>query len=713
MKKIVIILLLAIAGCNQPYDDPGKKPDSVIPMILNLEVIPSDQQLTLKWDDISEAIYQVLVSDGKTEQLFEVQLPVKVVQNLSNGVEYACKVRVKINGTFGNWSETKYGTPFHSELPPTAPSAKVKAYDQSLNISWAPVAGAVEYDVTLDGILVAETNNPNCVIQGLTNGKEYEVVVSARNSQGSTSGSPIIRKPDRYIKLYVIGMGINLFGSLDALSLALRPILNIDSLNEDDAYVAQNESSSNWRVFTGETIKEIICSMNISQGMSADLPFKGIVFGGNISSAYSKNYNSQTRSEYGMVEAQHSILNVVLRPTLYEIRELQKYFTEGFLYAMEHESPRELFSHYGHGLIVGYRLGGRRRFYVTHFSSKEQSFNDFRSGFNAHVNGLGNIFGVSVETEQSGSSSSSSWISESEITFEGSAGSLSRVLSFEDALLEYPFWVDSIPDNPGIAGIDYLNNVIPLWDIAKMLGLKALAQDLKDEFIRQATVRVAEYESIFPCEWFTYGETVYGPGTAVFNQPVQYIVDEDGNKFPAMVKYIFYIGAGGAGGRGGSEWGTNGVLDGGAGAGGAMIKLVFSTDKGILAYITVGKGGSPGIYQYGHAWDNPGVSSGGASTVTVYDHTFTAFGGNFSPYTNYNYYPAPGGTGSPLIPPDFIEEYIIADGEQTYGIRAKPGAGGKIDGHSAGAGGNGGSRRNGDPGEDGSVRIQYSYYDGQ
>jgi hypothetical protein len=223
---------------------------------------------------------------------------------------------------------------------------------------------------------------------------------------------------------------------------------------------------------------------------------------------------------------------------------------------------------------------------------------------------------------------------------------------------------------------------------------------------------------LLPGEWFSYDEKKYDPGTAVFARPQQFVTNEEGEKYPAMVKYVFYIGAAGAGGHGYSSWGNSGSLNGGAGAGGALIKFGVKTDQGITASIIVGAGGNGGLEMKGHAWDGGGCTPGGESSVTVYGQTFTAGGGRDSGYSDYRYYPASGGTGSPSAPPSFVHEgeYTIANGGNSTGTWNQPGLGGMIDNLRAGSGGIGGTYGNGgrgSRGEDGWVLVRWYYYDGE
>ena len=92
-----------------------------------------------------------------------------------------------------------------------------------------------------------------------------------------------------------------------------------------------------------------------------------------------------------------------------------------------------------------------------------------------------------------------------------------------------------------------------------------------------------------------------------------------------------------------------------------------------------------------------GTLSGEDSNVTLFGHTFTAGGGQ----------PNRGGTASPLNPPDFVADYTISNGQ--YSIQNR--SGGRIDGFSAGDGGNHGNELR--AGQDGWVRVRWHYYDGQ
>jgi len=702
------------AGTEKPVD--VGKPNSQPQPSFNVEITGADSQLTVTWNEIEDAsVYEVWLDGIK---IGETPIAMKVITGLENQRIYHVVIRAQVDGRYVQ-SNPGSGTPISIPIPPGTPEGlRILADNRSLIASWQPVAGAISYEVFLDNDYLDEVRSPQIEITDLKNDVPYTVQVQAKNGVGVSSRSlAASRAPDQYIGGLSIGYGFNLLGPLSPASFSLRLILNPNKLNEDDAYVMSNSTSSDWSVKTAETLGVLTSTQNQSLGMNASIPFKAVILSPGASGGWLRSSSERVERQYALIRAEHFIRTVGLNPMLIEPYELRRYFTDGFLYALDHETPKELFAHYGHALLVRYRLGGNMEIYVTNFNSKKETLQQFRSSFNADVSFLAKGWGASLKGESSSSSSVSEWRNDSEIRFLRNAGELSHALTLEDAFSEYPSWVSSIEANPSFGGVDsYLGSFIPLWDIAKGLGKHTLAQSLRDEFARLAMERADEFESIYPGEWFTSEERLYTPGSGIFIHQQQLITNDDGTKYPAMVRYVFYVAGAGAGGNGYSSWGVSGSLNGGAGGGGCLEKIVLKSDQGITATIMVGAGGTAGTEMRGHAWPGPGVSSGGGSSVTLYEQTFTAGGGQPSGYSDYRYHPAPGGVGTPLVPPAFVDEYVIANGGATNGVWNQPGVGGKIDTFSAGTGGVGGTYSGGGTGrlgENGWVRIIWSFYDGQ
>jgi len=713
----VLSLGFGFWSCEQPVymqDNP------TISSPQNIQIIWADSQLTAIWDPVAGAEkYELHISDGNGfDQIFGAQMPIRTITGLVNRSMYLIRIRAIINGNTSAWSENHRGTPDISLTVPDSPVLRVLADDRALIPAWSAVEGAVSYRIFLNNVLIMETRNLEEIIAGLDNDVFYSIHVSAVNAVGESPMSNLVaKKPDLYIRRLVLGFGFNFFGELNSKSTSLRPILDLHKLNYENAIIIEDDTGSTWYIRTGETIKDVNISQNKSFGMGASVPYKAILLSAGSSSGYSQNVSENVQTQYALIRAEHFIKTVSLDPKLFDPFELRKYLTDGFLHALDNNSPRELFANYGHGIINRYRLGGSQEIYLTRFNHKRESLQQFRSALNADLFIIGASYGASVNMEQGNSTSISEYRSESELTISTNGGELLKAQSLEDAFRLYDSWVNSLYIFPSFAGISsYSNSFLPLWDIAQSLGKTELSKALKQEFHRQAITHVIELEATWPGQFFSYEERVYSPGSMVFSHPEMFFIDEDGNTVTVEVTYEICIGGSGAGGNGTSSWGINGRLNGGPGAGGAAIRFRIRSKKGLVVNGIIGHGGSGGTEMRGHAWPGPGISPGGDTIVTVFDYDFIAGGGQSSGYSDYAYHPASGGRGMPLNPPDFVYDYIIANGENVSGVWNQPGAGGKIGSFAAGGGGIGGTGSNGGwgrPGENGSVRIRWWYYDGQ
>jgi len=721
IPAIVLVFGMAVNGCDNGANDNSNITNIGGGTQWGIEIIdiaPADSQLTVLWKAVEGCESYEVFLDG--EKHSETLATLKKITGLSNGQKYYVQIQANVNNKLIK-SELKSVTPMKDVAPPATPEEiKITADDKALSVSWLPVNGANSYVVYVNNNLYAEVSEPQVEINGLENDVSYSVQIQSKNSVGtSASSGAVYREPNQYIKKAAIGMGFNLFGSLTSSSISLRPILNLNKLNQDNIYIIEDENKSSWSVRSGTSIKQVNVGQNQSISMGASMPFQGILLSAGGDGGYRQNSVTTTQTHYALIRVEHFIKTVAINPMFCDTDKLLGYLTDGFLYALDHESASELFSHYGHALLLKYRLGGNQEIYVTHFNYQNETYQSFRTAINTEINVLANIFGASVKGETSSSTSTSEWRKNSEIYFSSSGGALSKALTLESVFDQYSSWVDSIEAFPNFAGVEsYLNSYIPLWDIAKMLGKHELARALKEEFIRQGMKRVDNLESIWPGEWFTYDEKIYSPGTATFNHPVKYITDDDGNKVAVDVVYEFYLGGGGGPGSGSLYWSDNGQLDGGSGSGGAAMRLKLRSNQGLTAYLQIGKGGQGNPESLGTANLKPGRTQGEDSTVTIYNQTFTAQGGQYAPYSSKTWYHVPGGIGLPLYPPDFVYDYEIANGgDAPAGNATKPGAGGKIGLFQAGSGGCGGisshGGHSGSPGGDGSIIVRYYYYDGQ
>ncbi|AEF82547.1 fibronectin type III domain-containing protein [Leadbettera azotonutricia] len=166
----------------------------------NVTVSAGSEQLTVSWTGISEAdnydIYYTNDTNMPTSPSLTVTDPSVVITGLTNGITYSIWVKARNATSASNASSVATGKPIG-----TMGAVTVSPGDGQLNLSWAAVAGADEYEVYYDTTPVcpespAQTVTvPTALIDGLTNGIVYYAWVRGKNSNGSGTSEMVTGKP--------------------------------------------------------------------------------------------------------------------------------------------------------------------------------------------------------------------------------------------------------------------------------------------------------------------------------------------------------------------------------------------------------------------------------------------------------------------------------------------------------------------------------------
>jgi hypothetical protein len=604
-QTLLIILVLIFFGCDNPVNDNNKKPPLPVPPNSPakpniIDITLADSQVTVQWNIIEEVVVYEVYLDG--ELYAETVSTVKAVKGLINGQSYFIQIRAVMRDAASLWGDvTKVqldGEP--PSEPPQAPSIKVIRGDGELIPLWEPVQYAVSYEVYLNDAMYTETGEPEAKITGLSNGVDYTVKVTAVNNSGpSPSSNTVTASPDRYLIYTNIGMGFNLFGSLDNSSVSLLPIADQNKLNADGAIVLVDDTHSVMYVATGEQMRDIQISRNTSIGMGTSIPFKAITFSGGISSAFRETYSTRDEYKYATIRGEHYIKIEMLSPMFRDPYVLRNYITDGFKYALKNESPARILQRYGHVLVVSHYLGGSRELYYQYSNEKKISTSAFRAAVNTSVRDFTGLLKVEAKLDHATSTTSLSWQEDSTIFGRSNGGSLGTFMSMEEFFADYTDWVASIYDTPVFAGItNYSNSFIPIWEIAESLGERDMANRLHEEFINQVFQLAEDLENRMPGEWFTMkGEPFTSSKTFIL--PKQYI-NTDTGRVLATVRYILSLAGGGGGGQGGGGSKEYDFWGGGGGSGG-LAYITFMINEDTRIDLTVGKGGKGSKFEINRA----------------------------------------------------------------------------------------------------------------
>ena len=153
----------------------------------------SPTSIALSWNAISGATSYELEADGeKITTGFKYDTELNLVKythkNLNINSQHTYRVRAWSSDTAGEWSNrVTAGTAALTSLQ--APSLdNAKASDTTMTITWKPVPGAQEYEVTFDGVLFENVKSNNFIMYGLTPDSNHSFIVKAICDTDSVTG---------------------------------------------------------------------------------------------------------------------------------------------------------------------------------------------------------------------------------------------------------------------------------------------------------------------------------------------------------------------------------------------------------------------------------------------------------------------------------------------------------------------------------------------
>lgn len=129
------------------------EPEALPPPPTGLRAMPGDTEVTIAWDPVAGASYDVEMRPaGEDWQLAVTGLTATsyTFTGLENDRPYDFRVRAVIAGLIGDWSEPVTATPTTpAPPPPPPPPTDVRAVpgDGQVTVTWEPVEGADSYDL--------------------------------------------------------------------------------------------------------------------------------------------------------------------------------------------------------------------------------------------------------------------------------------------------------------------------------------------------------------------------------------------------------------------------------------------------------------------------------------------------------------------------------------------------------------------------------------
>ncbi|AEF81949.1 fibronectin type III domain-containing protein [Leadbettera azotonutricia] len=149
-------------------------------------------ELTISWATVPGADeYEVYYGTETPTNLWNiVSSTTTTITGLTNGTLYNVRLRSKNATGVSDWSNVATGKPIG-----TMGSVTVSSEDGKLNLSWAAIAGADEYEVyygtgtAIPGTPAQTVSTTSASITGLVNGTSYNIWVKGKNSTGKGGAS--------------------------------------------------------------------------------------------------------------------------------------------------------------------------------------------------------------------------------------------------------------------------------------------------------------------------------------------------------------------------------------------------------------------------------------------------------------------------------------------------------------------------------------------
>ena len=739
---ITVMMLLAFLALHSCFSPVAEQPIATVLHEINLTVTPADGQIMLKWEYVQNSKNYEVFIDG--EMVTETTATEKVIKGLVNGKIYVIRVKAIIDEKTYLWSNRIEVKPEETLLPPQSPQLKVIIDDAQLIPTWGAVNNGISYEVYMDDVFYAETEQLSIVISGLTNDTIYNIKVIAKNAIGQSPFSNTVSvSPNAFIRFSNIGCGLNVFGPIGFPSISMLQILDTEKLNSDRAILITDQTKSIIYIATGEQMRDVLMSMNMSYAMNASAQFKMVTASSGFAAAYGSSSSQHTNEKYMNVRSEYTIGVEMLAPRFRDPHILKNYVSPSFLRALDdvrtgRMKPERFFLYYGQVLLFQHYIGGTRNLYYKYHNKKNISLSDFRMSANASIREVTKSINADKKFDFNASTSITNIDEDSEIMGETIGGNLETYMDIASFFEGQNDYVTSIYQHPVFCGLpNYANSTLPVWILAEWLGEYEVAAILHEAFVEQAFLLAKDYEERYPGEWFKmYGEEFLSSNS--FYLPKQYL-ETDNGKIPAIVKIIIKLrsAGGGGAGHGGSK---NHDFAGGGGGEGSIAWVSFMTNEDVYIQLKLGKPGrgSPANVDLSSGYARNGYPGGvGEESSVIWNGvTITCTGGMGGNHgggtTNNGKVPngdTLGGDGG-IASITGLTNDIVANCHFKYLLRnGNPGKPG-IAPYSAGAGGSGSALKgmiaaqggrgggaspyiHGFDGEDAMAQIQYYSYMGE
>ena len=458
----------------------------------------------------------------------------------------------------------------------------------------------------------------------------------------------------------------------------LHPVLDQERIIKDGLVASGPMGMQEFETFYGNSLTKFYEERNkkIGLGLSADVPFKGVLFSGGFETEFGVKLSESRidKNSYLRGRSYHYNHHEYISKGRATAEKLVKYLSEGFAADLHSKTAAKILDLYGSHVFIQYYKGGVMEYNYAYYGTELTNSTELLTALKTSLSAKSTLLGASIGTSTSSNNQYLGSISELEnnSTFHSYTygGTLVNISNPEQIGKNYGTWINSIETKSDICGIGKFDeSFIPVWELVAASGKEGLAEELESEFldrvIRQGKNMETKKSVVIRKEFTSVGDTTY-----TFDK-----------SFPATVE-VYVLGAGG-GGQGGHRYerfmSSHGSGVGGSGGGGAATYVKFSAEKLDTFKITVGKGGSGGagykdaIINFSQSGD-PGTN-GGNTSVNFGSTVITAEGGSGGggPGKALNY--GSGGRASSKPKGDLLEWESNNGGDGTDGTENSSGTG--------------------------------------
>ena len=416
----------------------------------------------------------------------------------------------------------------------------------------------------------------------------------------------------------------------------LYPILDQERMISDGLVAFGSVGIQEFKSFVGNSLTKFYeeRNENIGLGLSADVPFKSILFSGGFETEFGVKLSESRIDEHSYLRGRsyHYTHHEYIGKGRATAEKLVEYLSEGFAADLRSKTAVQILDRYGSHVFIQYYKGGVMEYNFAYFGTELTNSTELLTALKVSLSAKSQLLGASIGVSSSQNNNEKELREklENNSTFHSYSygGALVNISNPEQIGSNYTTWLNSIETKADICGIGKFDeSFIPVWELAAASGKEGLAEELESEFLDRAIRHGENMKTTRPVITKVDSFVTAGNHTYTLNKP-------------ATVE-IYALGAGG-GGQGGHfsdqfMGGLGGATSqpyggtGGAGGGGGAAYMKLSLEQPTSFNIKVGRGGTGGAAGFADwlsNWQSGNHGEDGENTMVTWGtNTITSLGG--------------------------------------------------------------------------------------